>query len=110
MVFQCVQFPTFPLPFPPTSTAVLITQVFPLHYHIRPQVGENRASRPISRTQAPNRLVSIAVGDHARILAVVCFFFLQVVGTGDWDPLDGMAGKDMGLRDREREQYVGLTS
>ena len=44
--------------------------------HIRPQVGENRASRPISRTQAPNRSVSIAVGDHARILAVVCFFIL----------------------------------
>ena len=36
-------------------------------------MGEIRASRPISRTQAPNRLVSIAVGDHVRILAVVCF-------------------------------------
>ena len=47
-------------------------------FHIRPQVEENRASRPISRTQAPNRLVSIAVGDHARILAVVCFWNIFV--------------------------------
>ena len=45
-------------------------------------MGENRASRLISRTQAPNRSISIAVGDHARILAVVCFCFFLKMASG----------------------------
>ncbi|RAH43927.1 hypothetical protein BO95DRAFT_192366 [Aspergillus brunneoviolaceus CBS 621.78] len=43
-------------------------------YHIRPQGVENRASRPLSRTQATRREVSSWVGDHQRIPSVVCFF------------------------------------
>lgn len=43
--------------------------------YIRPQGEENRASRPLSRTQASRRLVSSMVGDHMRIPAVVCFFY-----------------------------------
>ena len=46
--------------------------------HIRPQGVENRASRPLSRTQATRRLVSSLMGDRKRILAVVCFSFCSI--------------------------------
>ncbi|PYH48356.1 HET domain-containing protein [Aspergillus saccharolyticus JOP 1030-1] len=39
--------------------------------HIRPQGVENRASRPLSRTQATRREVSSWVGDHQRIPSVL---------------------------------------
>ncbi|PYI25025.1 hypothetical protein BP00DRAFT_124564, partial [Aspergillus indologenus CBS 114.80] len=45
--------------------------------HIRPQGVENRASRPLSRTQATRREVSSWVGDHQRIPSVVCFFAID---------------------------------
>ncbi|KAF2200206.1 hypothetical protein GQ43DRAFT_489739, partial [Delitschia confertaspora ATCC 74209] len=41
------------------------------HVRILTVVGEYRASRLISRTQAPNWSVSIAVGDYIRILTVL---------------------------------------
>ena len=47
--------------------------------HIRPQGVENRASRPLSRTQATRRLVSSLMGDRKRILAVVCFCFFLLI-------------------------------
>jgi hypothetical protein len=42
-------------------------------WYIRPQTGENRASRPLCHPQAPDRQISSWVGDHQRIPAVVCF-------------------------------------
>ena len=44
--------------------------------HIRPQTGENWASRPLCHTQAPDRWISSWVGDHQRIPTVVCFCFI----------------------------------
>jgi hypothetical protein len=43
------------------------------HLRNRPQDTENRASRPLSRTQAVCRYVSSWVGDHQRIRNVDCF-------------------------------------
>ena len=61
-------------------------------FHIRPQAGEYRASRPISCTQALDWPVSIAVGDRARILAVVCFWiFWRIflgVGMVEWSGVE----------------------
>ena len=42
--------------------------------YIRPQGVENRASRPLSCTQATRREVSSWVGDYQRIPSVVCIF------------------------------------
>ncbi|KAK5173371.1 uncharacterized protein LTR77_002052 [Saxophila tyrrhenica] len=35
--------------------------------HVRPKIADNRASRPLCRTQAANRVISTTVGDHVGI-------------------------------------------
>jgi hypothetical protein len=61
---------------------VLVTfyKLYNLHLlsneYIRPQALENTGSRPLSLSQAGDRLISSWVGDDQRIPAVVCFFFV----------------------------------
>ncbi|OJJ75278.1 hypothetical protein ASPBRDRAFT_482066 [Aspergillus brasiliensis CBS 101740] len=54
----------------PTNIAYNLASL--VEKYIRPQGVENRASRPLSRTQATRREVSSWVGDHQRIPSVVC--------------------------------------
>ncbi|EHA23286.1 hypothetical protein ASPNIDRAFT_37299 [Aspergillus niger ATCC 1015] len=65
----------------PTRYALLLTPgpclynlLHERNKYIRPQGVENRASRPLSRTQATRRDVSSWVGDHQRIPSVLCPF------------------------------------
>lgn len=44
--------------------------------HMRPYPQENTGSRPLSLSQARERLISSWVGDDQRIPAVACFLFL----------------------------------
>ncbi len=52
--------------------------IYAAYSYIRPQTKENSASRPLCQRQALDRSISSWVGDHQRILTVVCFCIFSV--------------------------------
>ena len=76
--------------------------------HIRPQIMENRASRPLCRTQTINRISSSAVGDHVRIRSAVCFAFCYSFGPR-WtheSPCYAVMGNMFRMRGRPRPKQA----
>ncbi len=65
--------------FPPQTPPPISVTVPTPNHHIRPYPRDNTGSRPLSPRQTRESRTSSWVGDHQRILGVVCFCFCSFV-------------------------------